>query len=80
MRCSAKLRSRRRVGKACPRESGDLYAVPHRSTAAYGSRLFGRDDTSVGRSNPNAILTEREAEGMSPFIPWSFEPAGLQPR
>ena len=27
-----------------PCESRDPYAVPHRSAAAYGSRLFGRDD------------------------------------
>jgi hypothetical protein len=25
-------------------------------------------------------LTERRAAGKSPIIPWSFEPAGLQPR
>ena len=29
---------------------------------------------------PNPTLTEREAGRISPFIPWSFEPAGLQPR
>ena len=29
---------------------------------------------------PTPRLTERRAERNSPFIPWSFEPAGLQPR
>jgi len=30
-----------------PAKAGDLYTVPSRSTAEYGSRLCGRDDTNV---------------------------------
>ena len=33
-----------------------------------------------GRSKPMTGLTERRQQRKSDVIPWSFEPAGLQPR
>jgi hypothetical protein len=32
------------------------------------------------RSNPMGALTGSRASRYKQFIPWSFEPAGLQPR
>src|SRR5260370_42045158 len=41
--------SLRGISACRPCESRDLYAVPSRSAAAYGSRLFGRDDAECMR-------------------------------
>jgi hypothetical protein len=35
---------------------------------------------ALGRSKPMTGLTERRQQRKSHVIPWSFEPAGLQPR